>query len=99
MGTPSDQAEGWYHDPYSKHEARWFSDGAPTDLVRDGTQVAHDPPPDESPAKPLIPVEDVGSGLDPRRADNSDAERSERHYLRSALAVQLPDPFLPPTEQ
>ena len=30
------KAEGWYHDPYRLHEARWISDGAPTALVRDG---------------------------------------------------------------
>jgi hypothetical protein len=25
--------EGWYEDPASRHEYRWFSDGVPTDLV------------------------------------------------------------------
>jgi hypothetical protein len=39
-------AEGWYVDPYGVHDARWFSDGTPTALVRDGQVEAHDPPPD-----------------------------------------------------
>ena len=27
-------AEGWHEDPFAVHEARWFSDGRPTALVR-----------------------------------------------------------------
>jgi hypothetical protein len=30
------KAQGWYRDPYSVHEDRYFSDGQPTKLVRDG---------------------------------------------------------------
>jgi len=37
--------EGWYTDPFAHHEARWFSDGVPTALVRDGGLDGHDPPP------------------------------------------------------
>ena len=39
--------EGWYTDPFDRHEARWFSDGLPTKLVRDGPVESQDPPPDE----------------------------------------------------
>jgi hypothetical protein len=28
--------EGWYTDPYERHEARWLSEGEPSKLVRDG---------------------------------------------------------------
>ena len=35
--------EGWYEDPAGRHEYRWFSVGAPTDLVRDGPATGHDP--------------------------------------------------------
>jgi hypothetical protein len=35
-------AEGWYRDPTGRHEQRWFSDGAPTALVRDGELDARD---------------------------------------------------------
>ena len=37
--------EGWYRDPFKIHEARWFSDGTPTSLVRDaGVESRHEPP-------------------------------------------------------
>lgn len=42
----NDNLEGWYTDPYARHEARWISDGAPTPLVRDGDVEGHDPAPD-----------------------------------------------------
>jgi hypothetical protein len=38
--------EGWYVDPYGLHDRRWFSDGTPTKLVRDGDLESSDPPPD-----------------------------------------------------
>lgn len=41
--------EGWYTDPFIRHEARWFSNGSPTSLVRDAGTTSTDPPPD-SPA-------------------------------------------------
>jgi hypothetical protein len=37
--------QGWYRDPFGVHENRWFSDGNPTKLVRDGAAVAYDEPP------------------------------------------------------
>ena len=43
--TPG-SAQNWCLDPFGPHEARWFSDGIPTALVRDGGCEAHDPPPD-----------------------------------------------------
>jgi hypothetical protein len=49
--------EGWYRDPWLRHEARWFSGGRPTKLVRDGTQESVDPPPSTPPLTPnLVPV-------------------------------------------
>jgi hypothetical protein len=35
--------EGWYSDPYDRHEARWISQGSPTSLVRDGPVQGKDP--------------------------------------------------------
>ena len=43
--------EGWYSDPYGRHEARWMSDGRPTKLVRDDGVEAYDDPPDEAPSQ------------------------------------------------
>ena len=39
-------AQNWCRDPYGRHDARWFSRGIPTALVRDGSVESQDPPPD-----------------------------------------------------
>ena len=66
--------EGWYFDPFGRHEARWLSQGRPTALVLDGEQESSDPPPDTSPvsdAVPYPPREPQGRGADDlRRADD-----------------------------
>jgi hypothetical protein len=69
-------AEGWYHDPFGSHEARWFSDGHPTQLVRDGDIEAHDPPPEISYTGQLERVETAAaSGPDDmRRADDRETD-------------------------
>ena len=70
--------EGWCTDPYALHEARWLSDGKPTKLVRDGSTISHDEPPDTpfirapemieqgAAGRPdLVPADDVQAGQDP----------------------------------
>jgi len=47
-------AEGWYRDPYHRHEQRWMSKGTPTALVRDAGVEAEDPPPAASTGEPLV---------------------------------------------
>jgi hypothetical protein len=42
-----EKSEGWFTDPFSRHEARWLTDGVPTNRVRDGRVEATDPVPDE----------------------------------------------------
>ena len=39
-------AQNWCIDPYARHEARWFSRGLPTALVRDRGVESQDPPPE-----------------------------------------------------
>ena len=34
--------EGWYEDPANRHEYRWFSQGVPTDLVKDDGTTSRD---------------------------------------------------------
>ena len=46
---PDALEEGWYTDPYERHEARWFSEGQATKLVRDGGVEAYDDPPEGPP--------------------------------------------------
>lgn len=90
------EAEGWYHDPYDRHEARWFSDGAPTDLVRDGHQVTRDAPPPDPPGRPLVAWEgdtDGQGGADVRRADalqeGSANDGSSREQISKVARVIL----------
>ena len=40
-------AEGWYLDPFERHQDRWFSNGRPTSLVRDEGLESHDAAPVE----------------------------------------------------
>ena len=57
--------EGWYTDPCGSHEARWFSDGSPTSLVRDAGSTATDPMPDTPLVRePLL--------IDPRPSEAKD---------------------------
>ncbi len=39
--------QGWYADPFRVHDARYFSAGRPTKLVRDGDVESYDEPPSD----------------------------------------------------
>ena len=72
-----DTIEGWYLDPFKIHEARWFSDGTPTALVRDKDGVeSYDQPPSTTFQGDLTPVpESVPSdGDDLLRADEENPD-------------------------
>ena len=69
--------EGWFKDPYQRHEARWMSNGSPTALVRDAGVESNDTPPDGPLAVELEPVEVEaipGDGSDLKRADDAEAQ-------------------------
>jgi UDP:flavonoid glycosyltransferase YjiC (YdhE family) len=77
--------EGWYTDPWERHEARWFSDGKPTNLVRDAGVEGDSPPPDDPPS--AVPEEIEApvwnlKGADLRRV--GDDERSAAGYSERA---------------
>jgi hypothetical protein len=79
-----EEVEGWYTDPFQRHEARWMSQGAPTELVKDGEVEGNDPVTGE--AFKVTPVRIEGhpasDGSDLKRAD--DAERDGPHDPKSA---------------
>jgi hypothetical protein len=62
------ELQGWYQDPFRLHEARYFSAGRPTKLVRDGSAERYDEPPFGAyePADAAAGAE--GSGLGPAPA-------------------------------
>jgi hypothetical protein len=64
------QPQGWYADPFGRHEFRYFSAGAPTRLVRDGAVESYD----ELPAR---------LWLLPEVATTSSASRAERNGVRA----------------
>jgi len=67
------KAQGWYRDPYLVHEDRYFSDGQPTKLVRDGDAEAYDPPPPGQPKLELVGVPESPDSFNSnelRRADD-----------------------------
>ena len=83
-------AEGWYHDPYGRHEARWISDGRATDLVRDGHQVSHDVAPSEPFKKPLEPWD-----MDTPERPGEDVRLADSEKLRqSPWGVGVPGGFV-----
>jgi hypothetical protein len=81
--------EGWYTDPYAKHDARWMSQGNPTKLVRDGTVESYDDPPSGPYSRVPEPIEPSGPSNpdDVRRADELEAGE---HYdpQRARRAVE-----------
>ena len=80
-------AEGWYVDPYGVHDARWFSDGTPTPLVRDGTVEAHDPPPDTPFPGELreLDQETAENGQDLLRADAAESETFDPDAMEESV--------------
>ncbi len=69
------QEEGWYTDPFARHELRWMSDGKPTKLVRDQERECYDDVPDGPFIRTPVAVEypKVRDGSDLRRADDAQA--------------------------
>ena len=73
---PRDE-EGWFTDPFGRHEARWLSQGNPTKLVRDGDVESYDDPPDEEPSQEPVRIEvDLSgtAGRDLLRADSAEEQ-------------------------
>jgi hypothetical protein len=69
-------SDGWFLDPFRRHHDRYFANGSPTDLVRDGLHESFDPPPELLLSAPLVPVPLAGPSGGPRdlrRADASEA--------------------------
>ena len=78
--------EGWYIDPYGRHEARWISAGTPTSLVRDGGVEAQDTPPDEPMPADMEPwtPDGVADASNLKRADDVEGQDFDPKRLRQA---------------
>src|SRR5579862_960873 len=57
--------EGWAPDPFGAHEVRYFVDGRPTKLVRDGSVEAFDDLPPRSTWPPTLLAHPVSESAPP----------------------------------
>jgi hypothetical protein len=95
--------EGWYTDPFGRHEARWLSNGQPTKLVRDAGVESYDAPPAERPVVEPVMIEPDSRSLTPDdllRADSAEADpnSSDAKDLRRADDAEDGEPFDPRSE-
>ena len=81
--------EGWYLDPYRRHEARWISAGAPTALVRDGAVESQDPPPGGTIPADMEPWRPTTSpdASDLIRADDAELQEFDPKKLTDAASI------------
>jgi hypothetical protein len=88
-----ESAEGWYTDPFGRHEARWMSDGEPTKLVRDAGVESFDEAPDETPSHEAVRIENPNAAPagDLQRADA--AESVGTGDMRRADAAEAVTPY------
>lgn len=81
--------EGWFTDPFGRHEARWLSDGTPTSLVRDGDVEGHDDPPDEPPSRVPERIAPPGGPDTTLRADEAERDYDPQRGVRRAWDVVI----------
>jgi hypothetical protein len=83
--------EGWYIDPFGRHEARWISAGTPTALIRDGGVESQDPPPDEPIPADLEPwaADPPSGGSDLKRADDAESQEFDPKKLTDAASIAI----------
>jgi hypothetical protein len=87
--------EGWFRDPYGLHEDRWFSNGAPTKLVRDGNSEHYDAPPsNDLPVDPLVRSDSPSERPGPENLLRADDAEQPPDYSQKAFDVIAQ--FLPP---
>jgi hypothetical protein len=88
--------EGWYTDPYVRHESRWTSEGKPTKLVRDAGVESYDEPPDSAPAQTPCRIDEVEDesvgGDDFLRAEDAWGDNSSYRPSLGDLLASPPPP-------
>jgi len=89
--------EGWFTDPFGRHEARWMSAGTPTSLVRDAGTESRDEPPDEPWTHDPRPIAPPGTSDSTLRADDAQDEIYDPQRLVDAAETSIDSagPFTP----
>ncbi len=93
IGGQKNRAEGWYEDPYRVHEARWFSMGTATKLVRDGDIESSDPPPPNAVPGPLVRISSRNEAVAGEFLRADDAERSSSDEKATRRILDIFDQF------
>ena len=90
-GTNDSALQGWCTDPWGLHEARYFSAGHPTKLVRDGDRESYEEPPATAPTADPVPIEsnELGDGSDTKRAE--DGLDGQLDYSMAAEVAETED--------
>jgi hypothetical protein len=93
-GTEAQAEEGWFTDPYARHEARWLSDGKPTKLVRDGAIESFDEPPEGDPVAEPVRIEQEGPPGDEEfvRAEDAWGDRDTFHPSLGDILIATDPP-------
>jgi hypothetical protein len=85
---PHEEIEGWFTDPFGRHEARWLSFGTPTKLVRDGDVESYDEPPEEEPTSVPERIEHeaaANDGADLIRAGDGSTQTNDLGSLNQRM--------------
>ena len=88
------RAQGWYRDPYGRHEDRWISDGRPTDLVRDKGAESYDHSPRGGPILPATYWEPVASPIALRPAPAAREPARRQDYVPVIITAAVVGQFV-----
>ncbi len=88
-GDDGKPLQGWYPDPTQRHEERYFSQGAPTKLYRDGATVARTVEgfDDISAYLTSLMDADTGESLEGGASEQTDGSPSRMHHAEASLGV------------
>lgn len=88
---PDKPPQGWFVDPFGEHEQRWFSQGSPTALVRDGRAESQDPPPAPVYTGTLVRGT-APDGPDPAGGDRVSTDGRDREVAEAPRPDAVGDP-------
>ena len=84
MSEPERALQGWCSDPWGLHEARYFSAGRPTKLVRDGRTEAYEDPPATPPSGQAVRLEEPERDPDDLRRPDDGGDENRTDYSTAA---------------
>ncbi len=83
--------QGWHPDPFGAHEMRWYSQGDPTQLVRDHGRETYDPPPEGA----TLPIEDATPDTNPEEPSEEPPNAELPQHVSEPAKPSRSDPLTP----